>query len=261
MNAQNVPSFHALEVRRLSKSFGGHRVLQDVSFTVDTGNTICILGPSGSGKSTLLRCVNWLEPPDAGEVYLQGVRIGSRPAADGKTVNMSDRELAKFRTRIVMVFQHFALWPHLTVLRNITESPVHVLKQRSDKAIADAEKLLDKVGLLDKRDVYPIRLSGGQKQRVAIARALAMKPELVLFDEPTSSLDPELVGEVLAVMRALAKDGLTMVVVTHEMDFARDAADEIIFLDEGRVIERAPPDEFFNNPKTGRVRQFLQRYK
>lgn len=250
----------ALEVHDLSKSFGHHRVLDGVDLTVRAGQTVCVLGPSGSGKSTLLRCINFLERPDEGEVYLQGERIGYKMAANGGAVPMSEAELAKCRTRIGMVFQHFNLWPHLTVLGNVIESPIHVQKRPRDEVVGEAETLLQKVGLAEKRDVYPVRLSGGQKQRVGIARALAMHPELLLFDEPTSSLDPELVGEVLAVMRDLANEGRTMIVVTHEMTFARDAADEIIFLDSGRVVERGRPDGFFDNPSTDRVRQFLQRY-
>jgi len=246
-----------LEVDGIWKKFGDHDVLVDVSLSVRRGQTVCILGPSGSGKSTLLRCVNWLERPDHGHVYLSGQRIGFRPVSD---LPMSQAELAQIRARIGMVFQHFNLWPHLTVLGNLIEAPIFVQRRPRDEVIAEAESLLDKIDLRAKRDVYPARLSGGQKQRVAIARALAMRPSVLLFDEATSALDPELVGEVLAVMEELAQDGMTMVVVTHEMGFARDAADEIVFLDHGRVVEVAPPDQFFEAPATERARQFLQRY-
>ena len=247
-----------LEVRNLRKSFGDHEVVADVSFSVGKGKTVCILGPSGSGKSTVLRCVNWLEKPDHGAVFLSGQRVGFRP---GSTIPMSVSELAEIRARIGMVFQHFNLWPHLTVLGNIIEAPLHVKRQARDEVLAEAEQLLVKVGLRDKRDAYPARLSGGQRQRVAIARALAMRPELLLFDEATSALDPELVTEVLSVMEELAKEGMTMVVVTHEMSFARDAADQIVFLDHGQVIETAEPDQFFNRPQSDRARQFLQRFE
>ena len=246
----------AVEVRNVLKSFGRLEVLRDVSLQVARGQTVSILGPSGSGKSTLLRCINWLEEPDSGEIFIAGERIGTR---DGK--HMSDRELAHMRARIGMVFQSFNLWPHLTVLQNVTEAPIHVLGLKKEEATARAEKILDKVGIGDKRDVYPYVLSGGQKQRVGIARALAMNPAVILFDEPTSALDPELVGEVLAVMRALAEEGMTMVVVTHEMDFARDVSDEVVFIDQGLVVERDKPEVFFSNPKSARARQFLSRYK
>ena len=246
-----------LEVRNLCKRFGEHEVLIDVSLRVTKGKTVCILGPSGSGKSTLLRCLNWLEKPDDGFVFLSGERIGYRP---GGRVPMSPVELAAIRARIGMVFQHFNLWPHLTVLGNIIEAPIFVKRRPRAEVIAEAEALLAKVGLSDKRDAYPARLSGGQRQRVGIARALAMRPELMLFDEATSALDPELVAEVLTVMEELAQEGMTMVVVTHEMGFARDAADEIVFLDRGRVIETAEPAQFVERPQSERARQFLQRF-
>jgi len=246
-----------LEVRRLCKSFGAQRALEDVSLTVSSGRTICLLGPSGSGKSTLLRCINWLERPDSGEVRLTGQLVGYRP---GGHVPMRDAELARIRTRMGMVFEHFNLWPHLTALGNVVEAPIHVQKRPRDEAVAEAERLLAKVGLAHKKDAFPARLSGGEKQRVGIARALAMRPELLLFDEPTSALDPELVDEVLMVMRELAREGMTMVVVTHEMGFAREAATEIVFLDRGCVVETAAPDRFFGRPDTERARQFLQRY-
>ena len=245
-----------LTVAGVSKAFGSLVVLDDISFRVHRGETVCLLGPSGSGKSTLLRCINWLERPDSGEVHLSGERIGV--TAGG--VVMHDRDLSRMRTRIGMVFQHFALWPHLTVLQNVMEAPVQVQRRPKAEVRAEAEALLAKVGLTDKRDVFPAKLSGGQKQRVGIARALAMRPELLLFDEPTSALDPELVGEVLVVMRGLAQDGMTMIVVTHEMAFAREAASRIVFLDRGRVVETATPNAFFTAPATERAQQFLLRY-
>ncbi|WP_315786457.1 amino acid ABC transporter ATP-binding protein [Bradyrhizobium sp. SZCCHNPS1003] len=245
-----------LDVAGISKRFGELEVLSDIGFTVTRGETVCVLGPSGSGKSTLLRCINWLERPDAGQIYLNGDRIGINNGG----VVMSDRELSRVRTRIGMVFQHFALWPHLTVLQNLMEAPVQVQKRPVAEVREEAMALLAKVGLSDKCDVFPARLSGGQKQRVGIARALAMKPDVLLFDEPTSALDPELVGEVLVVMRELAREGRTMVIVTHEMGFAREAATRILFLDRGRVVETGPPERFFVNPETERARQFIQRY-
>jgi polar amino acid transport system ATP-binding protein len=238
-----------LDVAGVSKQFGALEILSDISFQVEKGETVCVLGPSGSGKSTLLRCINWLERPDAGRIYLNGAQIG----VNGAGIVMSDRELSRIRTRIGMVFQHFALWPHLTVLQNLMEAPVQVQKRPKAEVRDEALALLAKVGLSDKRDSFPAKLSGGQKQRVGIARALAMRPDLLLFDEPTSALDPELVGEVLVVMRELAREGMTMVVVTHEMGFARDAATRILFLDRGRVIETAPPERFFSSPETERA--------
>ena len=245
-----------LQVSGLVKSFGSLRVLNDIGFNVARGETVCLLGPSGSGKSTLLRCVNWLERPDQGRVLLEGEPVGVTRGG----VVMHDRELARLRTRMGMVFQHFALWPHLNVLDNVMEAPLHVQRRPKDEVRAQAEALLRRVGLHDKREVFPARLSGGQKQRVGIARALAMKPALLLFDEPTSALDPELVGEVLAVMRDLAREGMTMVVVTHEMAFAREAASRVIFMDHGRVVETGAPDAFFAAPRTERARQFLLRF-
>ena len=246
-----------LRVTGLGKSFKDHRVLDALDLTVDEGETVCILGPSGSGKSTLLRCINWLEVPDSGAVFLGDERVGVR---SGGHVPMSDGELARIRARIGMVFQHFALWPHLTVIENVMAAPLHVQKRPRAEVRTEAEELLTKVGLLDKKDAYPARLSGGQKQRVGIARALATKPRLLLFDEPTSALDPELVGEVLVVMRDLAADGMTMVVVTHEMAFAQEAADRVIFLDHGRIVETGTPEAFFTRPQTDRARQFLTRF-
>ena len=245
-----------LDVAGVSKRFGDVEVLSDVSFQVDKGETVCVLGPSGSGKSTLLRCINWLERPDAGQIYLNGERVGINNAG----IVMGDRDLSKIRTRIGMVFQHFALWPHLTVLQNLMEAPIQVQRRPKGEVRDEALALLAKVGLMEKQNVFPSRLSGGQKQRVGIARALAMKPDLLLFDEPTSALDPELVTEVLAVMRDLAREGRTMVIVTHEMGFAREAATRVLFLDRGRVVETGSPNAFFAHPETERARQFLQRY-
>lgn len=245
-----------LQITGLCKSFKDHRALEDISLSVFEGETVCILGPSGAGKSTLLRCINWLEVPDRGTVFLLGERVGVRAGGEA----MSDRELARIRTRVGMVFQHFALWPHLSVLGNLMAAPLHVQRRPREEVSAQAEALLRKVGLWDKRDAPPARLSGGEKQRVGIARALMMRPSLLLFDEPTSALDPELVGEVLAVMKTLAGEGMTMLVVTHEMGFAREAATRVVFMDQGRIVESAEPSAFFDNPRGQRVRQFLTRY-
>ena len=245
-----------LQVAGLCKSFNDHRALEGIDLSVAEGETVCILGPSGSGKSTLLRCINWLEVPDGGAVYLLGERIGIGPSG----LIMRDRELARIRTRIGMVFQHFALWPHLSVLGNLMAAPLHVQQRPREEVSAQAEGLLRKVGLWEKREAPPARLSGGEKQRVGIARALMMRPVLLLFDEPTSALDPELVGEVLAVMKALASDGMTMLVVTHEMGFAREAATRVVFMDQGRIVETAGPEAFFTKPATDRAQQFLVRY-
>jgi len=245
-----------LHVSGISKRFGSLQVLDGIGLDVARGETVCLLGPSGSGKSTLLRCINWLERPDQGRVLLEGEPVGITTGG----VVMNDQALARMRTRMGMVFQHFALWPHLTVLQNVTAAPLHVQKRPADEVHAEARALLARVGLSDKEDVFPSRLSGGQKQRVGIARALAMKPALMLFDEPTSALDPELVGEVLAVMRDLAREGMTMVVVTHEMAFAREAASRVVFMDRGVVVETGLPEAFFGAPTTERARQFLLRY-
>ena len=231
------------------------RGLGDFTFKVGGGKHVCIRGASGSGKSPLLRCIKLLEKPSSGEVLLRRERIGYRNGAP-----MSEKALAPIRVRMGMVFQHFNLWPHLTVLGNVIECPVHVLGRPKAECVAHAAKLIEKVGLADKRDVFPHTLSGGQKQRVAIARALAINPEVLLFDEPTSALDPEIVGEVLVVMKQLSAEGMTMIVVTHEMGFAREAADRIIFMDAGRIVETAAPQEFFARPSTERAKQFLQRY-
>jgi polar amino acid transport system ATP-binding protein len=245
----------AVEISHLSKSFDGVEVLRDVDLRVHAGTTVSILGSSGSGKSTLLRCINWLEEPDRGTIKIAGERIGFEGESQRP---MANRKLAKMRAKTAMVFQGFHLWPHLTVLQNIIEAPVHVQGIKRKEAILKAEQLLEKVGMSHKRDSYPWSLSGGQKQRVAIARALAMEPEVILFDEPTSALDPEMVTEVLAVMRALSAEGYTMIIVTHEMDFARAASDEVVFLERGIIIERGTPQQFFEQPKSERVRTFLK---
>ncbi|MEK3798793.1 amino acid ABC transporter ATP-binding protein [Peribacillus sp. FSL H8-0477] len=236
-----------LRIRNLNKSFGDLHVLKDIDMKVLESDVVCLIGSSGSGKSTLLRCLNFLEKRDSGQILIEG-----------EEVNPETQNINKVREKVGMVFQHFHLFPHMTVIDNIIEAPVHVKKVPKKQALAEAKELLRKVGLEDKADVYPSKLSGGQKQRVAIARAMAMKPDVLLFDEPTSALDPELVGEVLSTMKELAEDGMTMVVVTHEMSFAREVSDWIIFMQEGRVIESGPPEEFFTNPKETRTKDFLQ---
>jgi polar amino acid transport system ATP-binding protein len=245
-----------LQVIGLSKRFGTQPVLEDISFSVDRGETVCLLGPSGSGKSTLLRCLNWLERPDTGRVLIDGEPLGVTTGG----VVMTDRQLSSMRMRIGMVFQNFALWPHLTVLENVMEAPLHVQRRPAREVRDEARALLERVGMLGKCEAFPARLSGGQKQRVAIARALAMRPQLMLFDEPTSALDPELVGEVLTVMRDLASDGMTMIVVTHEMAFAREVATRVVFMDQCAIRETGAPEAFFRSPQTERARQFLSRY-
>ncbi len=236
-----------IEIEDLHKSFGELEVLRGIDLSVTTGEVICIIGPSGSGKSTLLRCVNLLEVPTAGRVLIEGYDI-----TDPET------DVDEVRAKIGMVFQQFNLFPHLTVLKNLTIAQRKVLGRSSDEAVSVAEAMLSRVGLADKRDEYPIRLSGGQQQRVAIARSLCMNPDMMLFDEPTSALDPELIGEVLDVMRALADEGMTMLVVTHEMGFAKQVADRVLFIDEGVIQEQGPPREVLENPKNERTRRFLR---
>lgn len=254
-----IASPPAVQVLDLSKQFGSLQVLQGINLKIMPGETVCLLGPSGSGKSTLLRCINWLEPPTQGQVIIHGTPIGQRQVGN-RTLPMATRQLSEMRTRISMVFQHFNLWPHLSVLENITEAPIQVQKRPKLEVIAEAEALLQKVGLYDKRHVYPARLSGGQKQRVAIARALAMRSEVMLLDEPTSALDPELVGEVLDVIRSLTREGMTLIIATHEMKFAEEVANRIVFMDKGHIIEETSPQIFFTRPQTDRARQFLERY-
>ena len=232
-------------------------MLKGISLAANDGDVIAMIGSSGSGKSTLLRCINLLETPDSGEVLVSGELIRMRPTRDGHAVPQDHRQVDRIRSRLGMVFQSFNLWAHMTVLQNVIEAPVHVLKLPRADAIARAEALLEKVGIADKRNHYPSHLSGGQQQRAAIARALAMEPQVMLFDEPTSALDPELVGEVLRVMRQLAEEGRTMLVVTHEMSFARDVASEVIFLHAGRIEEQGPPARVFNDARSERCRQFL----
>ena len=234
-----------VSIKRLSKSFDGTEVLRDVDLEVKAGEVVSILGSSGSGKSTLLRCINWLEVPDSGKIHVNGQRIGIN---DTTQKPMSRGELAKVRTQLGMVFQGFNLWPHLNVLSNVTEALIHVQKISKSAARERGMEFLHKVGMAEKASSYPATLSGGQKQRVAIARALAMQPKVMLFDEPTSALDPELVGEVLNVMRDLSLEGYTMIIVTHEMDFARNVSDQVVFLEKGIIIEKSSPDLFFTNP-------------
>jgi len=245
-----------LRVQNLHKWFGPLHVLNGIDLDVATGEKICIIGPSGSGKSTLLRCLNYLEEPDDGTVLLEGAPIGATDGPNGRR-RMSEAATNKARASIGMVFQNFNLWSHMTVLNNIIEAPVYVRGVDRKSAVAAALRLLDRIGLADKKDAYPSQLSGGQQQRVAIARALAMEPKVMLFDEPTSSLDPELVGDVLDVMRTLARDGMTMLVVTHEMGFASEVADRVCFMDGGAILEQAAPDTFFHGPKNERAAQFL----
>jgi polar amino acid transport system ATP-binding protein len=247
-----------LKVERLSKSFGTHQVLRNIDLSVEAGEVMCIVGPSGSGKSTLLRCLNYLETPDSGAVFLAGEPIGVKWR--GATLyEMPFNELAVQRQRMGMVFQSFNLFPHKTALENVIEAPIVVKRKKKAEAITEATALLKKVGLAERAHYYPKQLSGGQQQRVAIARSLAMQPALMLFDEPTSALDPELVGEVLAVMRQLAEEGMTMVVVTHEMSFARDVADHLIFMDDGVIIESGPPSQVLSHPRHSRTKAFLAR--
>jgi ABC-type polar amino acid transport system ATPase subunit len=248
-----------LKIRNLQKSFGEHRVLKGIDLDISKGEVLVIIGPSGSGKSTLLRCLNFLEEYDHGEVLFDGQLVGYRKASHNRMIKDSAREIANIRKRMGMVFQSFNLFPHMTVLENVIEGPVHVRKVGRSDAERDARTLLDRVGLGSKINEYPSKLSGGQQQRAGIARALAMNPEVMLFDEPTSALDPELVGEVLDVMKALAADGMTMIVVTHEMGFARDVADRVVVMDDGSIVEIGSPGDIFSNPAQARTAEFLRR--
>jgi polar amino acid transport system ATP-binding protein len=243
---------------RVCKDFGALKVLKGVSLEVDKGQVLVMVGPSGSGKSTFLRCINHLENVTAGRLYVDGVLIGYRERGT-KLLEMPPREAAKQRRDIGMVFQHFNLFPHRTALENIVEAPIHVKGVKKSEALERARDLLNQVGMSEKADAYPAQLSGGQQQRVAIARALAMNPKLMLFDEPTSALDPELVGEVLGVMKKLADEGMTMLVVTHEMGFAREVADLLVFMDGGVIVEAGPPREVLKNPQNERTKAFLSK--
>jgi polar amino acid transport system ATP-binding protein len=247
-----------LSARDVHKRFGRLEVLKGISLEVRSAETVCIIGPSGSGKSTFLRCINHLEKIDAGRIEVNGHLIGYREE-NGRVVEDSQANIAKQRSEIGMVFQRFNLFPHMTALENVIEAPVRVRKLPKAQATREGEALLERVGLADKRDVFPGKLSGGQQQRVAIARALAMKPALMLFDEATSALDPETIGEVLEVMKELALAGMTMIVVTHEMGFAREAADRVVMMDDGFMIEEGTPEHFFTSPDHERTKQFLSK--
>jgi polar amino acid transport system ATP-binding protein len=244
----------------VTKAFGSHEVLKGIDLTVDPGQVVCLLGPSGSGKTTFLRLINQMETLTGGRIWVGGELIGIEER-NGKLHVRKDKDVARQRARIGMVFQRFNLFPHMTALENVMEAPIQVKRLKKAEVRTEALQLLDKVGLAEKANFYPSQLSGGQQQRVAIARALAMKPELMLFDEPTSALDPELVGEVLTVMRDLAEGGTTMIVVTHEMGFARGVADRVVFMDQGVVVEEGPPNDVLLNPKEERTRTFLSRVK
>ncbi len=249
-----------LDMKNIKKSFGTLEVLKDISFCIEKGEVVSIIGPSGSGKSTLLRCATFLETVDSGEISYLGKSAVSTDA-DGKAKYISAPELRKMKSCYGLVFQQFNLFPHYSVLKNIIDAPINVQKRPKDEVIAEAMVLLEKMGLADKADAYPCQLSGGQQQRVAIARALAMKPEILFFDEPTSALDPELTGEVLKVIKQLAEDDMTMVVVTHEMPFARAVSDRVIFMAGGVIVEQGPPEEVFGNPTEDRTKLFLANYK
>jgi polar amino acid transport system ATP-binding protein len=247
-----------VKAEEVHKSFGRLEVLTGVSMEVQPGEVVCMLGPSGSGKSTFLRCINHLEKIDSGRLSVDGELVGYRQAGD-KIYELRDAEVCRERSEIGMVFQRFNLFGHMTAMENVIEAPIRVKKVKKNEATRRAKELLERVGLADKLDSYPAQLSGGQQQRVAIARALAMEPKLMLFDEPTSALDPELVGDVLDVMRQLAKDGMTMIVVTHEMGFAREAADRLVMMCDGAIIEEGTPEHFFTSPDNERTKQFLSK--
>ncbi|WP_105901840.1 ABC transporter ATP-binding protein [Vibrio gangliei] len=247
----------ALDIKDLHKTFGKNEVLKGISLSAHKGDVISIIGSSGSGKSTFLRCINLLETPTSGDIWVNGELIEMKTNRRNETSPANEQQVQRIRSRLAMVFQSFNLWSHLTVLENVIEAPVHVLGVPKTQAIENAELLLKKVGLYERKDYYPGHLSGGQQQRAAIARALAVEPEVMLFDEPTSALDPELVGEVLGVMRDLAEEGRTMLVVTHEMAFARDVSTHVMFLHQGKVEEQGAPSKLFNNPESERFKQFI----
>ena len=247
----------AISVKDLYKSFGSNQVLKGISVAAYKGDVISVLGSSGSGKSTLLRCINFLEIPDSGRITISGEEVLMKKGRGGQSAPKDRKQVERLRTKLGMVFQQFNLWSHMTILDNVIEAPLHVLKLPRNDVMEKAKQYLDKVGIYDKIDAYPAHLSGGQQQRAAIARALAMEPEVMLFDEPTSALDPELVGEVLQVIRNLAEEGRTMIVVTHEMGFAREVSNRVIFLDEGLIEEDGDPKVIFDSPSSDRFRQFI----
>ncbi|MFC3150822.1 ABC transporter ATP-binding protein [Litoribrevibacter euphylliae] len=246
-----------LVVRDIHKTFNDLEVLKGISLEAEKGDVISMIGSSGSGKSTFLRCINLLETPTSGDIIVHGENIDFKTDKQGVRVPANNKQVEAMRSRLSMVFQGFNLWSHMTVMENIIEAPVNVLGKSKKEAMEHAKELLDKVGIYERRDYYPSQMSGGQQQRAAIARALAMEPEVMLFDEPTSALDPELVGEVLKVMRSLAEEGRTMIVVTHEMAFARDVSNKVIFLHQGKIEEQGPPQKVFENPDSERMKQFL----
>jgi polar amino acid transport system ATP-binding protein len=248
-----------ISIQGLTKRFGSHEILKGIDMTVAASEVVAVIGPSGSGKSTVLRCLNFLEAPSSGRILLEGRLLGYKELSDGRIVRLRESDLNRQRAEIGMVFQQFNLWPHRTVLQNVIEAPILVRGLKREPAVEQARRLLDRVGLLAKQDAYPATLSGGQQQRVAIARSLAMQPKVMLLDEVTSALDPETVREVLDVIKDLARDGMTMVLVTHEMAFAREVAHRIVFMDEGMILEEAPPAQFFGRPAHERARLFLSK--
>ncbi len=253
-----VARTESVVLKDIRKSFGDNNVLRGISLSASTGDVISVLGSSGSGKSTLLRCINLLEIPDSGTLIVSGEEVLMKQSRQGKIRPADQKQVERIRSKLAMVFQQFNLWSHMTILENVIEAPVHVLKIPRAEARDRAKRYLEKVGIPDKSDAYPAHLSGGQQQRAAIARALAMEPEVILFDEPTSALDPELVGEVLQVMRKLAEEGRTMIVVTHEMGFAREVSSRVIFLEQGLIMEDGTPRQVFDNPKTDRFKTFIK---